>query len=107
MPVGTFLVLFSFPCSSNILTSDPLLQAEHRTMAAFVLAKIVNNYVYGQEAALKGNMIAFCLEQLGDPHHLLRQWLALCLGKVGLSCALFLKFHGPMMLTPPPGLDIL
>lgn len=51
-------------------------------MAAFVLAKIVNNYQHGQEATLTGNLIAICLEQLNDPHHLLRQWLALCLGKV-------------------------
>ena len=27
-------------------------------------------------------MIAICLEQLTDPHPLLRQWLAVCLAKV-------------------------
>ncbi|ELU10886.1 hypothetical protein CAPTEDRAFT_199386 [Capitella teleta] len=65
--------------------SDANMPAEHRTMAAFVLAKIVNNYQHGQEATLTGNLIAICLEQLNDPHHLLRQWLALCLGKVWTS----------------------
>lgn len=35
-----------------------------------------------QEAAVQGNLIAICLEQLNDQHPLLRQWLALCLGKV-------------------------
>ena len=39
-----------------------------------------------QEACLKGNMIAICLEQLNDPHPLLRQWLALCLGLVWTTC---------------------
>ena len=27
-------------------------------------------------------MIAICLEQLNDPHPLLRQWLAICLGLI-------------------------
>ena len=57
-------------------------QAEHRTMAAFVLAMIVNDFSSGQEAALQSNLIALCLEQLTDSHALLRQWLALCLAKV-------------------------
>ena len=35
-----------------------------------------------QEAALQGNVIAICLEQLNDSHPLLRQWLALCLARV-------------------------
>ena len=51
-------------------------------MAAFVLAMIVDNHQAGQEAALQGNLIAICLEQLTDSNALLRQWLALCLGKV-------------------------
>lgn len=117
-----------------------IVQAEHRTMAAFVLAMIVNDYKNGQvsqwlthtkicidnlkalvlflkilpkktmllsnqivinfiywhyiwiinyivfiwlqDAALQGNVIATCLEQLSDPSPSLRQWLALCLGKV-------------------------
>uniref|UniRef100_A0A8C6V5M3 Regulatory-associated protein of mTOR n=1 Tax=Naja naja TaxID=35670 RepID=A0A8C6V5M3_NAJNA len=54
--------------------ADPYMPAEHRTMTAFILAVIVNNYNTGQEACLQGNLIAICLEQLNDPHPLLRQW---------------------------------
>lgn len=57
-------------------------QAEHRTMTAFILAVIVNSYTTGQEACLQGNLIAICLEQLSDPHPLLRQWVAICLGRI-------------------------
>lgn len=35
-----------------------------------------------QEACLQGNLVAICLEQLSDPHPLLRQWVAICLGRV-------------------------
>ncbi|KAI8513520.1 hypothetical protein Bbelb_101590 [Branchiostoma belcheri] len=62
--------------------ADPYMPAEHRTMAGFVLAVIVNDYTNGQEACLQGNLIAICLEQLNDAHHLLRQWLAICLGRI-------------------------
>lgn len=43
-------------------------------------------FLFSQEACLKGNMISICLEQLTDPHPLLRQWLALCLGLVWTQC---------------------
>ncbi|CAH3189979.1 unnamed protein product [Porites evermanni] len=62
--------------------ADPYMLAEHRTMAAFVLSVIVNEYPIGQEVCVQGNVIAICLEQLTDPHPLLRQWLAICLGRV-------------------------
>ncbi|KAG8507507.1 Regulatory-associated protein of mTOR, partial [Galemys pyrenaicus] len=62
--------------------ADPYMPAEHRTMTAFILAVIVNGYSAGQEACLQGNLIAICLEQLADPHPLLRQWVAICLGRV-------------------------
>ncbi|XP_078510231.1 regulatory-associated protein of mTOR isoform X1 [Lissotriton helveticus] len=62
--------------------ADPYMPAEHRTMTAFILAVIVNNYNTGQEACLTGNLIAICLEQLNDPHPLLRQWVAICLGRI-------------------------
>ncbi|XP_048764254.2 regulatory-associated protein of mTOR-like isoform X2 [Ostrea edulis] len=65
--------------------ADPYMPAEHRTMAAFVLAMIVNDYKQGQEVALQGNVISICLEQLSDSSSSLRQWLALCLGKVWSS----------------------
>uniref|UniRef100_A0AAR2JQ82 Raptor N-terminal CASPase-like domain-containing protein n=1 Tax=Pygocentrus nattereri TaxID=42514 RepID=A0AAR2JQ82_PYGNA len=64
---------------AKILAVD---SAEHRTMAVFILAVIVNNYNTGQEACLQGNLIAICLEQLSDPHPLLRQWVAICLGRI-------------------------
>lgn len=32
--------------------------------------------------ALKGNLIAICLEQLNDANSRMRQWLAVCLGRV-------------------------
>uniref|UniRef100_A0A8D0B938 Regulatory associated protein of MTOR complex 1 n=1 Tax=Salvator merianae TaxID=96440 RepID=A0A8D0B938_SALMN len=62
--------------------ADPYMPAEHRTMTAFILAVIVNNYNTGQEACLQGNLIAICLEQLNDLHPLLRQWVAICLGRI-------------------------
>uniref|UniRef100_A0AAZ3SBF3 Regulatory-associated protein of mTOR n=1 Tax=Oncorhynchus tshawytscha TaxID=74940 RepID=A0AAZ3SBF3_ONCTS len=62
--------------------ADPYMPAEHRTMAVFILAVIVNSYTTGQEACLQGNLIAICLEQLSDPHPLLRQWVAVCLGRI-------------------------
>uniref|UniRef100_A0AAY5EFB6 Raptor N-terminal CASPase-like domain-containing protein n=1 Tax=Electrophorus electricus TaxID=8005 RepID=A0AAY5EFB6_ELEEL len=64
---------------AKILAVD---SAEHRTMAVFILAVIVNNYNTGQEACLQGNLISICLEQLSDPHPLLRQWVAICLGRI-------------------------
>uniref|UniRef100_A0A8C4PIA7 Regulatory associated protein of MTOR complex 1 n=1 Tax=Equus asinus TaxID=9793 RepID=A0A8C4PIA7_EQUAS len=64
---------------AKILAVD---SAEHRTMTAFILAVIVNSYNTGQEACLQGNLIAICLEQLNDPHPLLRQWVAICLGRI-------------------------
>ncbi|KAG7269469.1 hypothetical protein CRUP_029182 [Coryphaenoides rupestris] len=62
--------------------ADSYMPAEHRTMAVFILAIIVNSYTTGQEACLQGNLIANCLEQLSDPHPLLRQWVAICLGRI-------------------------
>uniref|UniRef100_A0A8C6SPR7 Regulatory-associated protein of mTOR n=1 Tax=Neogobius melanostomus TaxID=47308 RepID=A0A8C6SPR7_9GOBI len=62
--------------------ADNYMPAEHRTMAVFILAVIVNSYTTGQEACLQGNLIANCLEQLSDPHPLLRQWVAICLGRI-------------------------
>ncbi|XP_015588597.1 regulatory-associated protein of mTOR isoform X3 [Cephus cinctus] len=61
---------------------DATMKSEHRTLAAFVLASIVNNYLPGQEAALQGSLVSICLEQLGDSNPLLRQWLCLCLARL-------------------------
>jgi regulator-associated protein of mTOR len=62
------------------ILKDTTTQYEYRTMAAFVLAVIVNGNSRGQNVCLQSNLISICLEQLDEPNPLLRQWLALCLG---------------------------
>lgn len=62
------------------ILSDGSYDAHYRTMAAFVMTCIVRDYPLGQEVAYQANLIAFCLEQLDDPDHMLRKWLAICLG---------------------------
>ncbi|CAK1595697.1 unnamed protein product [Parnassius mnemosyne] len=64
------------------ILQDPSIDSEHRTLAAFVLAGIVDNYPAGQEAALQGSMISLCLEQLSDPWPPLRQWACVGLGRL-------------------------
>ncbi|KAG7209721.1 hypothetical protein KM043_011355 [Ampulex compressa] len=61
---------------------DASVPSEHRTLAAFVLASIVNDYRPGQVAANHGSLVSICLEQLGDTNPLLRQWLCLCLARL-------------------------
>ncbi|CAH0701504.1 unnamed protein product [Spodoptera exigua] len=72
---------------------DPSVDSEHRTLAAYVLAGIVDNYPAGQEAALQsgkqvmrvvsqGSMISICLEQLNDGSARLAQWACVCLGRL-------------------------
>lgn len=48
----------------------------------FVLACIVNEYRDGQEAAVQGSLVSICLEQLNDSSSQLRQWVAICLGRL-------------------------
>ncbi|KAK9167993.1 hypothetical protein Syun_000133 [Stephania yunnanensis] len=62
---------------------------EHRAMAAFVLAVIVDGHRRGQEACINADLVHVCLKhiQLANPHDaqsepLLLQWLCLCLGKL-------------------------
>lgn len=59
-------------------------QIEHKTLAAFVLAGIVDNYPAGQEAALQGSMISLCLEQLeaGAGAWRLQQWACIALARL-------------------------
>lgn len=61
---------------------DPSVEGSNRTLAAYVLAGIVDRYPAGQEAALQGNMISACLEQLGDRSAELVQWACLALGRL-------------------------
>uniref|UniRef100_A0A034VQR6 Regulatory-associated protein of mTOR n=1 Tax=Bactrocera dorsalis TaxID=27457 RepID=A0A034VQR6_BACDO len=59
---------------------DTSVSKEHRTLSAFVLACIVNDFLLGKTSALQGSLVSICLEQLNDESWLLRQWLAICLG---------------------------
>lgn len=51
-------------------------------LSFFFLLLISPSLSLVQEACLQGNLIANCLEQLSDPHPLLRQWVAICLGRI-------------------------
>lgn len=63
-----------------------ILQSEYRTMAAFVLAMIVQNYKPGQELVHQGKAISICLLHLEyRSDHRLRSWCSLCLGQVSSS----------------------
>lgn len=64
------------------ILSDQSMQYEYRTMAAFVLSMLVDDYPKGQEVCLQSNVISLCLSQLEEPNPLLKQWLAVCLGKL-------------------------
>ena len=64
---------------------DPQMSIDHRTMAAFILAELVNCNPAGQEACLQRNIISICLDQLDNgvvvATSRLKQWVAICLGK--------------------------
>ncbi|KAG1674177.1 Regulatory-associated protein of mTOR [Nymphon striatum] len=62
--------------------ADLNLESKTRTLSAYIISCIVNDCEEGQELAFTGNVIALCLEQLNDSDSLLRQWLAVCLGRV-------------------------
>ncbi|KAI5723075.1 hypothetical protein M8J76_000957 [Diaphorina citri] len=64
------------------LLQDTSMPSDQRTLAAFVLSCMVHNYLPGQEIALQGSLVSDCLEQLNDKHHLLRQWLLICVGRL-------------------------
>ncbi|KAJ7961126.1 regulatory-associated protein of TOR 1-like [Quillaja saponaria] len=62
---------------------------EHRAMAAFVLAVIVDGHRRGQEACIEAGLIHVCLKHLqcstpndAQTEPLFLQWLCLCLGKL-------------------------
>ncbi|XP_018566383.1 regulatory-associated protein of mTOR isoform X2 [Anoplophora glabripennis] len=64
------------------VVQDTSVSPEHRTQATFILACIVTNFHDGQEAALQSSLLSVCLEQLSDPYPHLRQWVAICLGRL-------------------------
>ncbi|XP_077216977.1 regulatory-associated protein of TOR 1-like [Tasmannia lanceolata] len=84
--------------------------AEHRAMAAFVLAVILDGHRRGQEACVQAGLTHMCLRhlQLANPHDpisdpLLLQWLCLCLGKLWedfpAAQMVGLKADAPSILT--------
>lgn len=62
--------------------ADNTMQYEYRTMAAFILSAISKNYQKGKEVCLQNNVISICLAQLDEPNAVLKQWLAICLGRL-------------------------
>ncbi|CAI8016839.1 Regulatory-associated protein of mTOR [Geodia barretti] len=61
---------------------DTSMQCEYRTMAAFAISAVVNKYPMGQERCLQSGVVGTCLGQLEEPNPVLRQWLAICLGRL-------------------------
>lgn len=61
---------------------DAVMLPEHKTWSVFVLSSIVQGYKPGQDEALGGNLITMCLNELEDSDPVLRQWLAICLGRI-------------------------
>jgi regulator-associated protein of mTOR len=61
---------------------DHTMQYEYRTMAAFALSTVVNKCTAGQERCLQSGVVSLCMEQLEEPNPVLRQWLAICLGRL-------------------------
>ena len=61
---------------------DDCMMPQHRTWAAFILATIVHGYVEGQKEADNGGLISIALEHLDDAEPVLRQWLAIAMGRV-------------------------
>ncbi|XP_050671124.1 regulatory-associated protein of mTOR isoform X2 [Leptidea sinapis] len=74
------------------ILQDSTVDRAHRTLAAFVLAGIVDNYPPGQEAALQCSMISACLEQVSGEEagagagDALQQWACIALGRGWCGC---------------------
>ncbi|CAD5121741.1 DgyrCDS10218 [Dimorphilus gyrociliatus] len=62
--------------------SDSTVHPRHRTMAAFIISKIVNSYKVAQDAAYKSSVIDDCLTELEHEDPKLRQWVCFCLAKI-------------------------
>ncbi|KAG2234459.1 raptor N-terminal caspase like domain-containing protein [Thamnidium elegans] len=69
---------------NNAMLSIPHV-SEHRAMSAFILSVFCTNFKMGQQACLRGNVIAACLAHVKDPDPLLRQWICLCLAQVWMN----------------------
>ncbi|CAO3626909.1 unnamed protein product [Cunninghamella echinulata] len=69
---------------NNAMLSIPHV-SEHRAMSAFILSVFCTNFKMGQQACLRGNVIAACLAHVKDADPLLRQWVCLCLAQVWMN----------------------
>ncbi|XP_065210456.1 regulatory-associated protein of mTOR isoform X2 [Planococcus citri] len=64
------------------ILQDYSVASDHRTIAAFAMAVIVQDYPPGQELALQENLVSICLEQINDANIQLKLWTIICLAKL-------------------------
>ncbi|KAJ3336924.1 hypothetical protein HDU93_001887 [Gonapodya sp. JEL0774] len=56
--------------------------SEHRAMCCFILSVFCHEFRAGQQACLKANVLGAAVVHLTDQDPLLRQWAAVCIGKL-------------------------
>lgn len=56
--------------------------SEHRAMCAFIISVFCQDFPAGQQACLQTDAMDSCFEHLDDDDFLLRQWSALCIGRL-------------------------
>ena len=61
---------------------DSTMLPQHKTWAVFVLASVVKGFRAGQDEAVAGNLISICLNEMEEGEPVLKQWLAICLGRL-------------------------
>merc|ERR1719192_1807667 len=61
---------------------DPTMLPQYKTWAVFVLASVVKGFRAGQDEAVAGNLISICLNEMEEGEPVLKQWLAICLGRL-------------------------
>jgi len=59
---------------------DTSISADQRTLAAFVIARVVWNHPAGQEAVSQVGFISEALEKVDEPDRILRQWIVIGIG---------------------------
>lgn len=59
---------------------DTSVAADQRTLAAFVIARVVWNHPAGQEAVSQVGFISDALEKVDEPDRILRQWIVIGIG---------------------------
>ena len=63
----------------NVL-QDPAMLPQHKSWTVFFLSSVVQGYKQGQDAAVAGNLIGICLNEMKEAYPVSKQWLAICLG---------------------------